>query len=1028
MKNSNNDAYPAESSLSKSPALIFFSIALTVFVSEAAVMLLLHLLPPESWLGEAFMDATVLVLLISPALYFFLFRPMVAHIRERGRIEAKLHKNEEEQFKIMIRASLDGFWITDMRGHFIEVNDAYCKMMGYSQKELLSMGVTDVEAMETHEDTERHIRRVIETGSDCFETRHRRLDGRILDIEASINYSDFHGGRFYCFLRDISERKQAEQELRDAKEAADEALQKLHESTQSLRVLSRAIEQSPVMNVITDINGTIQYVNPKFYQLTGYTAAEVIGENPRILNAGVQTDEFYAELWQTITSGQEWHGEMCNQKKNGELYWEYASISPVRNEKGEITQFIASKEDITKRKLAEEELKLSAQILNSISDTVFLLDLDGNFIYLNEAAWKTRGYTQDEMMGMNLRTLNAPKQNELFASRMTELMANGQGSFESEHRRRDGSFMPVEIHARIIESGGRLLLLSVIRDITERKRMQIALQENEEKFRSMSTYTQDALIMMDDEGNISFWNPAAEKIFGYSASEVMDKELHTFIAPDRYYDAFKKVYEHFRETGEGGMIGKTRELMAMRKGGVEFPVELSLSALKLKDKWHGVGIVRDITERRLDEEKLRISEARLQATLDNSPYMIWQKDPDGRYIACNQIFIKASGQNQPQDVLGKTDLDLWPEELAEKYRDDDNEVIASGCQKVLEERAISNGQEYWVETCKTPIVDKNGRLLGTTGFAQDITLRKQAEVMLRESESRLRELFENLSSGVAVYQASLDGRDFCFTAFNGAAERIENMHREDLIGKNITEVFPSITEFGLLEVFRRVWQSGVAEHFPVTFYQDGRIEGWRENYVYKLPNGEIVAIYDDVTKAKQAEEKMHYLAHYDALTDLPNRTLFADRLRQSLTTAKRDKAHSALMFLDLDKFKPVNDELGHDVGDLLLKEVAIRLHNCVRESDTVSRIGGDEFVILLPVIEAEQDAMLVAEKILYALNLPFELAGNSISISASIGVAVYPEHGNDEKMLTKHADTAMYYAKKGGRNNAQLYRTDMTAE
>lgn len=142
-----------ESSRLKSPALIFFVIALTVFASEALVMLLFNVLPPLSPLGAAFADALLLVLLISPALYFFLFRPMVAHIRERVKIEETLHKNEEEQFKIMIRASLDGFWITDTRGNFLEVNDACCHMLGYSREALLKMEVSDIEAIETQEET-----------------------------------------------------------------------------------------------------------------------------------------------------------------------------------------------------------------------------------------------------------------------------------------------------------------------------------------------------------------------------------------------------------------------------------------------------------------------------------------------------------------------------------------------------------------------------------------------------------------------------------------------------------------------------------------------------------------------------------------------------------------------------------------------------------------------------------------------------------------------------------------------------------
>ncbi|MBI5626950.1 MAG: GGDEF domain-containing protein, partial [Nitrosomonadales bacterium] len=133
----------------------------------------------------------------------------------------------------------------------------------------------------------------------------------------------------------------------------------------------------------------------------------------------------------------------------------------------------------------------------------------------------------------------------------------------------------------------------------------------------------------------------------------------------------------------------------------------------------------------------------------------------------------------------------------------------------------------------------------------------------------------------------------------------------------------------------------------------------------------------------------------------------------------------ALMFIDLDKFKPVNDTFGHEVGDLLLKEVAKRLQDCVRGSDTASRLGGDEFVVLLLTIEEEQDAVMVAEKIRHALNQPFELAGYSLHISSSIGVAVYPEHGGDEEQLVRNADIAMYHSKNSGRNNVKLYQPGM---
>ena len=313
-------------------------------------------------------------------------------------------------------------------------------------------------------------------------------------------------------------------------------------------------------------------------------------------------------------------------------------------------------------------------------------------------------------------------------------------------------------------------------------------------------------------------------------------------------------------------------------------------------------------------------------------------------------------------------------------------------------------------------------------LARDWKRTLQTAAYLAENEARLKEMFEHLNSGVAIYRASPDGQDFTITAFNHAAERIEKIGSAEIIGRNVTEVFPGVLKMGLLEVLRRVWKSGAAEHFPASFYQDERISGWRENYVMKLRCGEIVAVYEDVTERKQKEERADYLAHYDALTHLPNRTLIADRIRQALAKARRDRTRLALMFVDLDRFKPVNDELGHDIGDLLLQDVAKRLQDCMRESDTAARIGGDEFIVLLPTIETESDARVVAEKIRHALCQPFELAGHRLDISCSIGVAIYPEHGSNEEQLVKHADIAMYHAKQGGRNNVKVFQSGMQAE
>lgn len=177
----------------------------------------------------------------------------------------------------------------------------------------------------------------------------------------------------------------------------------------------------------------------------------------------------------------------------------------------------------------------------------------------------------------------------------------------------------------------------------------------------------------------------------------------------------------------------------------------------------------------------------------------------------------------------------------------------------------------------------------------------------------------------------------------------------------------------------------------------------------------------DITERREAAERMRHMAHYDTLTDLPNRALFADRLQQALASAQRYQTHMALMFVDLDLFKHINDTLGHHIGDLLLQEVARRMLECVRSSDTVARIGGDEFVVLLNDIATGADALLVAETIRHTLCQPLLLEGHAVDISSSIGIALYPDHASSQDDLINHADTAMYAAKESGRNIVKMY-------
>lgn len=466
------------------------------------------------------------------------------------------------------------------------------------------------------------------------------------------------------------------------------------------------------------------------------------------------------------------------------------------------------------------------------------------------------------------------------------------------------------------------------------------------------------------------------------------------------------------------------------------------------------------------------------------------------------------------------------------------------------------------------IYDAAGEPLRSIGTVQDITEVKRLEQKLQAQEAIFRGLFENMSNAVALYDAVDNGEDFIFRNLNHAGELIENIECERIIGRRVTDIFPKIKEFGLLTVFQRVWKTGIPEHFPVAFYSDERVSGWRENSVFRLPSGELVAIYDDVTERKQiehaledsrdnlqllldsiaegaygvdndgnctfvnraflrllgyrnpndiigrnvhklihhtrptgepypesecriynafrslqqinmtdevfwckdgspipvelwsypifknggvigaivtfidittrkkAEEEIHNLAFYDALTHLANRRLLNDRLNQALAASKRSGFYGAVLFLDLDNFKPLNDTHGHDAGDLLLIEVGRRIKSCVREVDSVARFGGDEFVAMIRDLDIDQamaakKAGIIAEKIRVLLAEPYlitvqqeENTKNQVThhCTASIGVVVFNSKMDQDDIL-KWADMAMYKAKEAGRNLICFHET-----
>jgi two-component system sensor histidine kinase/response regulator len=243
------------------------------------------------------------------------------------------------------------------------------------------------------------------------------------------------------------------------------------EELRQLRAFSRAVEQSPVSVVITDPTGSIQYVNPKFCQITGYSFEEALGQNPRILKSGLQPIEYYRNLWETITAGKEWHGQLCNRRKNGELYWELATISPIRSEEGAITHFVGIKEDIAARRQAEQEYQT---ILETALDGFWMVDTEGRFLDVNEAYCRMSGYRREELLKLHITDLEAAETPEETAAHIRRAMQHGHDRFESRHRRKDGSVIDVEVSAQFSDLRGGVFVVFV-KDITQQKQAEARL-------------------------------------------------------------------------------------------------------------------------------------------------------------------------------------------------------------------------------------------------------------------------------------------------------------------------------------------------------------------------------------------------------------------------------------------------------------------------------------------------------------------------------------------------------------------------
>ncbi|MFA6411619.1 MAG: PAS domain S-box protein [Syntrophales bacterium] len=644
---------------------------------------------------------------------------------------------------------------------------------------------------------------------------------------------------------------------------------------------------------------------------------------------------------------------------------------------------------------------------------------DGRFSYLNRNAASYAGYTPMELVGREAFSIVHQEDRDL-VRRLARKMLKGLRTEPCEFRiiTRDGQTRWIMETVISITYQGKPAILGNSMDVTEKKQAEAVLSEQKMRYKTLFEGANDAIFIMEDYVFTDCNNRALE-VFKCKRENLVGATPDRFSPPLQSDGASSS--EKSRERMDAALRGESQlfEWLHCRYDGTPFPAEVSLSRLDIAGKVLLQSIVLDITNIKQAEQDLKESESKYRKIYDNAVVGMFQSTPEGRFVHVNPALAKMCGFASPEEMIESvTDM------AAQHYvYPDDREFFKETIKKQgfvdnFEHATFrKDGTIFWVSVNARVVLDKSGNVLHYEGTHIDMTDRKLAQDALKASEERYRAIIENIGDG--YYEVDLNG---CVQFMNDSCALITGVPHHKLIGANFKEFAVEGEEGELYRIFHRVFMTAEPEKGLVT--RVNRPDG-KEQYVEisvslkkdskGKPTG-FMGILHDVTERKKAEETIQWMAYHDALTGLPNRILFHDRLAVALTQAKRNREHLAVMMLDLDKFKEINDSYGHYMGDCILCAFVEGVKKQLREGDTVARMGGDEFMILLPGIRQVEDLEKLGQKIIDAFQVPIKVGELFFTIRTSIGIALYPRDGQDFDTLVKKADIAMYGAKKRGGN------------
>ncbi len=680
--------------------------------------------------------------------------------------------------------------------------------------------------------------------------------------------------------------------------------------------------------------------------------------------------------------------------------------------------------EISRRIALEQELRSSEyhyrSLIESLSAIAWEADaIDFTFTYVSPHAEGLLGYALNEWLKPGFwRDILHPEDAQWALAFYKDGTAGRDHSLEYRVIRADGHCLWVRTIVSMIEHGHKPVMRGLMIDISETKRTEHALRLSEQKFSSVFEQCPDILVLArHSDGCLLEVNQAFQEQIGLKPAQVIGRTA-TELGLWGLEGAGPALLERL---SSGGV--RNLEMTFRRSNGQVFTGLTSAGIFELDSSRTLVVAVRDISQLKETQQQLQTSEEKFAKAFHASPDgLLLSRQEDGLLIEVNEGFRRLTGYDfHPSRNQTSLDLDIWADPAERKRLVEllkrDGYVRDFTC---LIRR--SDGLVRLCEVSARPLPIGGVDYMLT--IARDITERH----LMQEKLQLAATVFENTAEGVLITDT-----DQRISAVNRAFSEITGYSELEALGQT-----PRLLASGQHDsaFYAAMWhQLSAAGHWQGEICnkrKSGEIyPSWLTISAVRNGDGELkhfVAVFADISSIKHAQAKLDYQAHHDSLTGLPNRSLFEKRLQAVLSGPQDANRQGAVLFLDLDRFKHINDSLGHPVGDLLLQGIAQRLKEQVRDLDTVARLGGDEFIILLPGLHKASDAGVIASKVLACFHAPFQAGEHEFFTSASIGISLYPQDGTDVASLIRNADAAMYRSKAKGRNRVEVYTRDLTVQ